>query len=130
MHTNWYVLIEISMEIRMIKFWNVTSVSCGTVRETHFNWVADNIVSRIPKYHNYLPIWTIFIKTIFWIIRKIRDSGFGIRDSGFGIGISKFVKPCGEQLICLVAFLIWMANLKKFIRLTPDKIIPKRISVQ
>ena len=36
MHINLCVLIEISKEIRMIKFWIVISESCVTVRETHF----------------------------------------------------------------------------------------------
>ena len=36
MHTNWCVLIEISMEKREIKFWNVVNESCATVCETHF----------------------------------------------------------------------------------------------
>ena len=43
MHTNGCSLIEISMEIRMIKFWIVISESCVTVRETHFSIVVDII---------------------------------------------------------------------------------------
>ena len=35
MHTNWCVLIKISMEIGMIHFWIVIVVSCVTLRETH-----------------------------------------------------------------------------------------------
>ena len=39
MHTNWCILIEISMEIRMAKFWSTIIVSCVTLGEFHFSYL-------------------------------------------------------------------------------------------
>ena len=37
MHTNWYIFIEISIEIRRINFWVAINESCVTLGEFHFS---------------------------------------------------------------------------------------------
>ena len=46
MHTNWCVLIEISMEIGMVNF-GVWLIACAMVHETHFN-----LIQTLVKYVN------------------------------------------------------------------------------
>ena len=37
MHTNWYVLIEISMKVGMLKFFSGIVIGHCTEKESHFN---------------------------------------------------------------------------------------------
>ena len=102
MHTNWCVLIEISMEIGMLNFWLPLLVTALT-KENYFRWqLSKQFIKWFPQFlipnHNFSNnmkckhslgfnvISIRFVNQLFWLVQKC-----GMQNSEMG-------KPWGEQL--------------------------------
>ena len=113
MHTNWCVLIEISMEIGMWNFWSVVNCLCnGTWNSLYGSlyffqsdeqliysicvldiWVSRPFFTQKNLNSHILAIWLLLRKTILFLIGLKKMWKFGIWNSFF-----VFFKVCSEQI--------------------------------